>query len=126
MLPLIKSMDLLEGHNFVISCNIYSGNGPFVFHWFKDDRPFDEHVHHKIDITENFSMLTLKNLSKIDAGTYKCQVNNAFGSDSSSSVINIKGLPIFSYYKYIHLNLISVLKCGAIVSNFQRYDTVVG
>ncbi|KAJ6222590.1 hypothetical protein RDWZM_001135, partial [Blomia tropicalis] len=93
LLPLIKSMDLLEGHNFVISCNIYSGNGPFVFHWFKDDRPFNEHVRHKIDITENFSMLTLKNLSKIDAGTYKCQVNNAFGSDSSSSVINIKVSP---------------------------------
>lgn len=91
LVPLMKSIDLFENNNYGFSCNILSGSAPFVFRWFKDNRPVNENVHRRIEVIDNFSMLTLKNLTENDSGTYRCQVNNAFGSDSSSTILNIKG-----------------------------------
>ena len=113
ILPLIKSVDLLERNTFALSCNILTGNKPFIFQWFKNNQQFKDESRHKIDTTENLSILTLKNLTKTDSGTYKCQVNNAFGTDSSSSLINIKGFFLNFTFIRCEVNLVSLLKCGA-------------
>lgn len=89
--PSIKEIDLLEGSNFVLSCNVDFGTPPYDIRWFQETRQISESVNKKIDIFGGFSTLTLKNLSKLDSGIFKCQVNNAFGADSSETVINIKG-----------------------------------
>ncbi|KAJ6223718.1 hypothetical protein RDWZM_002263 [Blomia tropicalis] len=88
--PLVKSADLSEKNIFVSACNIASGIGPFTFRWFKNDQPLNETGYRKIDNTETFSMITIKSLTKKDAGIYKCQVTNLYGSDSSSTQLNIK------------------------------------
>lgn len=95
--PSIKSIDLSEGNNFVLSCQLISGSSPFDFQWFQENRRVSESANKKVGILGGFSSLTLKNLTKLDAGSFKCQVSNAFGSDSSQTVIHIKGLNICSY-----------------------------
>ena len=94
-----KTFGLLEKSNIRITCNIASGNGPISFRWFKDEKPLVEDENHKVDVMNEFSMLTLMNLQKKDAGKYTCQVNNSFGSDSSSTQLDIKGSFICFFVK---------------------------
>ena len=86
-----KTYELFENDNNRIVCNVASGSSPFTFHWFKDSLPLSENQRRKIDVTEDFSILSLKNVTKQDSGSYICQVNNSFGSDSSSTKLHVKG-----------------------------------
>ena len=108
LVPLIKSVDLFETNIYVYPCTIISGNLPVSFRWFKDDQVINDYDgnnnerQHRIEFFNNLSLLTLKNLTKHDSCTYRCQVDNAFGSDSSISVLKIKGFIFLTIFFKIY------------------------
>ena len=123
MVPLTKSFNLTEKSNNRIFCNVASGVGPFRFQWFKNDQLLNEKQRIKIDINDEFSILFLKNLTKKDSATYKCQVNNSFGSDSSSTLLIVKGFWFF-YITRLILRLNVALLCRKLI-NFEAGRCVV-
>ena len=123
MVPLTKSFNLTEKSNSRILCNVATGDGPFKFQWFKNDQLLNNNQHIKIDINEEFSVLSLKNLNQKDSATYKCQVNNSFGSDSSSTLLIVKGFWFF-YITRLILRLNVALLCRNL-ENFEAGRCVV-
>ena len=99
LVPLPKTTDSYEKKNYRLLCSIESGDPPFTFKWSKDNQPLRESQQLRIKIgyddDEGSSLLTIKNLTSTDSGTFTCQVANAFGSDQSSSLLRVKGLLLF-------------------------------
>ena len=82
---------------FVINCNYISGVAPLKFFWTKNGHsiPQSSDSRIKIDVDDDFSMITIKNIKIDDAGNYSCTVQNRFGIDSQWSMLQVKG----DYYK---------------------------
>ena len=92
LIPHAKTIEVLEKENHGLFCNIASGSPPFTFQWLKNNQPLRSTTDRvKIDVTETFSVLTLKNLSEADSATYTCKVNNVHASESSSTQLIVKG-----------------------------------
>ena len=91
LIEMKNDFDLLENISFVLQCYLLSGSKPVFFDWQKDGRKLFNSSKIKIDNFDSFSTLSLSNLYRSDSGVYICAVNNAFGNDSTSTIINVKG-----------------------------------
>ena len=91
LMEMTNSFNLLEDISFVLQCLLQSGSKPVFFDWQKDGRKLFNSTKIKIDSFDSFSTLSLNDLHRSDSGVYTCGVKNAFGNDSTSTIINIKG-----------------------------------
>ena len=91
LMEMTNSFNLLEDISFVLQCLLQSGSKPVFFDWQKDGRKLFNSTKIKIDNFDSFSTLSLNDLHRSDSGVYTCGVKNAFGNDSTSTIINIKG-----------------------------------
>lgn len=74
-----------------ILCIITKGTPPFRIEWTKNGNVIQSDENIKIKKDEEDSVLTIKSSKESDAGNYTCSVKNAFGSDSSTSQVLIRG-----------------------------------
>jgi hypothetical protein len=49
----------------------------------------------RIDSSAEYSNFIIANIDRTDSGNYSCLVRNAFGSDSQSVRLNVRGIEIF-------------------------------
>ena len=91
-MKLPKQIELLQNMSYVLQCNIQSGSIPTVtFDWNKlpNSAKLIDSSNIKIENFDKFSTLALKNVQSNDSGTYTCNVRNAHGSDSTSTLLQI-------------------------------------
>ncbi len=90
-----------EGTKFRILCSIQKGSTPLFFQWSKNNQILISRpeVNYKIETSDELSILSIASVHRSDSGNYSCFVRNAFGTDSQSVVLNVKGIFISIYYK---------------------------
>ena len=98
LIELKKDFDLMEKMNsFTLHCYIQSGSTPLFFDWHKNGHRLFNSSKVNIVNFDSLSTLSLTELHRSDSGAYICSVKNAFGNDSTSTIINIKGF-VFLYF----------------------------
>ena len=90
----IPSRDQNEGSLFSIMCSLQEGSPPFFFEWSKNGRAIKSspEVNYKIEISDSFSLLSIKKLIRNDSANYTCTVKNTVGSDAQHFLLTVKGI----------------------------------
>ena len=86
---------LKEGSYFTTLCTAHSGSVPLFFSWFKDGQVIPKQSNEiTINSGDTQSILNIKKLKAKDSGNYTCSVRNAFGEDSHSIRLIVRGLNV--------------------------------
>ena len=93
LIPVLKQGVQKVNTNFQITCSVQEASQPFFFDWHKNGRPLKTgpDVSYKVDIFDISSTLTIKKIQRSDQANYTCLVKNAFGSDSQTVQLIVKG-----------------------------------
>lgn len=89
-----SKLDIFAGSSFTSLCSSLTGSQPLKFEWFKNEVPVQDE-RFKVLSLDIMSTLSIAKVDTSDADNYTCIVRNAFGSDSVSTVLNIKGILFF-------------------------------
>ena len=99
LMEMRKDFGLIEGMDlFLLQCYLLSGSKPVFFDWHKNGQRLFNSSKVKIDNFDSLSTLSLTELHRSDSAVYSCGVKNAFGNDSTSTIINIKGFLLISNF----------------------------
>ena len=82
-----------EGTYFTVSCAIERGSQPLFFQWFKNGQTINKKSD-DLQITllnDMQSILNIKKVTSNDSGNYTCEVKNAFGDDTFTSQLIVRG-----------------------------------
>lgn len=94
------------GHNIIVTCAVMKGKPPLKFTWLKDGRNIKGGV--SINNIEKASNLVIDPIVKLSSGNYTCISENAFGKNSYSAFLRVKGMLCwFLSYR----NSIITIKC---------------
>lgn len=95
--PLLVPPDLTEGRKVFLNCQAVKGERPYRFEWMFDGKSlvYDSNVHVQSP-DEDISILIINELKYKNIGNYSCRVSDKFKTDSSSVLIEFKGIPIDS------------------------------
>ena len=104
---LVKDVELVPNMTFVLTCNPLSGSKPFVFTWTKDGQKLHNSNDLKIESLESVSLLTIHQLRPNDSGLFQCSATNAFGVDSTSTTLIVKGFYLF--FSFLFFDILSML-----------------
>ncbi|KAG1651109.1 Down syndrome cell adhesion molecule-like protein Dscam2 [Nymphon striatum] len=93
-LPMIQPFFFMENMNaddvVQVSCSVISGDPPFEFKWFKDDKPMPWGLGVDIQSTNRYSsVLFIESLQQVHEGTYTCKVSNLAGARNYSSSLHV-------------------------------------
>ena len=82
------------GTKFRVMCSIEKGSTPLMFQWFKNNEKLDtdSKSDYNIETSDDFSVFSIKSVSKIDSANYSCNVRNAFGTDSQTVLLSVRGI----------------------------------
>ena len=98
-------LDLQVGQRTSVPCLVSSGSPPYKFEWIKDGLVISSNERTSIGEFEGVSTLVIKETSIEDAGNYTCIAKNAFGSDSFTAKLTLKGkmyhIPMYSVFQLI-------------------------
>lgn len=129
----LKSKQAIKaGGSLSLTVNISGIPSPKVA-WLKDGKPMEKSPRLSIDMTEEFSTLTIKNATLEDAGMYKMTAENVVGKAEADFEVLIKGIKQLNFghdetvfffqhkitaYLYIHFlpALLSLSFIGKLVS----------
>ena len=98
LLELPKKTELVANMTHIFQCNLLAGTQPVTFEWHRDGQPILSSDDNRLKIDSSmktFSSLSIHMLRPTDAGGYTCRATNAFGSDSSFTVLLVSGLICF-------------------------------
>ena len=87
---------LKEGSFFSAVCTAQSGSVPLFFNWYKDGQAISSQSNEITinSVSEMQSILNVKKVKAKDSGNYTCSVRNAFGEDSHSIRLIVRGLNV--------------------------------
>ena len=88
------------GTRLKIFCAVQKGQKPFEFEWYKNDQLISTKYHnhkYQIDSDDDTSHLAITNLDLNDSANYSCTVRNDHGSDLQTTILIVKGLPMFFF-----------------------------
>ena len=94
MRPQLSHIKQIIGTTFQPFCSVESGSVPLFFEWSRNGQSLKSgpEIGYKIDNSEMFSIFTIKTIDTSDVGNYSCRVRNAFGSDTQTVLLSIKGI----------------------------------
>lgn len=96
--PLSGDLKQREGSRLMLTCAATYGQTPILFAWKKDGREVQGSTkEYQVTVDELSSMLLVKNVSRIHAGSYSCTASNAHGTDSQSSLLTVQCLKFFFF-----------------------------
>jgi hypothetical protein len=97
LLALSQQNTVSEGVLFRSYCSIQSGTKPLFFQWSKNGQILSNspQTRYKIENFEDHSFLKILSVIRTDSGNYSCIARNAFGTDSQSTMLLVKGLNNF-------------------------------
>ena len=72
-----------EGQNVTLFCNV-SGNPLPKLTWTIDGSPVNTMVNPRISLSSDKKDLTIRNVSRLDSGEYRCVANNSLGNAISN------------------------------------------
>jgi len=103
---------LSEGSQFRLFCSRSAGDKPLFFQWSKNGRTLSNtpQVNYKIENSDDFTIFTINSVERNDSGNYSCIVRNAFGEDTKSSQLIVKGLIQYILITSTHINELLILK----------------
>ena len=84
---------LNEASYFTVSCAIERGSQPLFFQWHKNGHSINKQSN-QIQINSlgnKQSILTIEKVTSNDSGNYTCEVKNAFGEDTFTSQLIVRG-----------------------------------
>ncbi len=83
-----------EGTKFRVFCSIQKGSNPLFFQWAKNEEIISSkhETNYKIETSDEHSILIISSVRRSDSGNYSCFVRNAFGTDSQTVVLNVRGI----------------------------------
>ena len=89
----VKSDILPEGALFSALCVAYKGSQPLFFQWSKNGQTLTKQTDdlHINAVGKTQSILNIEKLKANDSGNYTCSVRNAFGFDSHSISLVVRG-----------------------------------
>jgi hypothetical protein len=92
--PSLTHRNQTEGSYFQLLCTVQEGSLPLFFEWSKNGHSVKANpdVNYKIDNFDRSSTFTIAKIDRKDAANYTCVVRNAFGSDSQSVLLTVKGM----------------------------------
>ncbi len=93
-MSLVSVINQTEGTKFRQFCSIQKGSGPLFFQWTKNEQILSSkpEVNYKIETSDEHSIIIISNVRRSDAGNYSCIVRNAFGTDSQTVSLNVRGI----------------------------------
>ena len=76
-----------------MSCAVEKGSLPLFFQWFKNGQTINKQSDDlQISLfNELQSILNIKKVTSNDSGNYTCEVKNAFGEDTFTSQLIVRG-----------------------------------
>ena len=85
-----------ENSYFTALCAAQRGSVPLFFNWFKDGQAILSQSNEiKINsVSKMQSFLSIEQVKAKDSGNYTCSVRNAFGEDSHSIRLIVRGLNV--------------------------------
>jgi hypothetical protein len=91
---LVSVINQTEGTKFRQFCSIQKGSSPLFFQWTKNEQILSSkpEVNYKIETSDEHSIIIISNVRRSDAGNYSCIVRNAFGTDSQTVSLNVRGI----------------------------------
>jgi hypothetical protein len=95
-------------------CHTFAGTKPVFYQWTKNGQVLanSPQSDYKIETFEDNSQFVIKSVDRTDSGNYSCIARNAFGTDSQSALLIVKGLKNSFrnkiYSKIISYKIISV------------------
>ena len=95
-----SNLTIPEGKPANISCKATGSPKPTLRWTFSEDRDLPQGA--VVEYYESRSLLKLKNVSKVMAGTYKCTAKNKANSTTATATLRVLGMPWF-YTDYIDL-----------------------
>jgi hypothetical protein len=92
--PFHSKDEIREGFAFRLLCHTRSGTKPVFYQWTKNGQTLanSPQSDYKIEIYEDHSQFVIKSVDRNDSGNYSCIARNAFGTDSQSALLIVKGL----------------------------------
>jgi hypothetical protein len=102
LLPLPSQSVLTEGLSFRLFCHSSGGTKPVFFQWSKNGINLNNkpESRYKIETFKDNSQFGIENVDRSDSGNYSCIAKNAFGSDTQSALLIVKGLIHFFYFSH--------------------------
>ena len=82
-----------EDAYFSVSCSVERGSQPLFFQWYKNGQQINKQSDY-LQITSLNDMQSILNIKKVtsnDSGNYICEVKNAFGEDTFTSQLIVRG-----------------------------------
>jgi hypothetical protein len=84
------------GSPFRIYCSTFAGEKPLFFQFTKNGQTLSNNpeANYKIESSEDLqvSVFSIKSVERSDSGNYSCISRNAFGSDSQTVQLLVRGL----------------------------------
>ncbi|KAM7308571.1 hypothetical protein ISCGN_012205 [Ixodes scapularis] len=90
--PFSFPTDLSEGVSVQVLCAISKGTLPVYFTWLKDGKTLRE-TRAKITTADKFSVVQIDAVAPADVGNYTCFAKNLQGTDSHSSMLEVRAPP---------------------------------
>ena len=82
-----------EDAYFSVSCPVERGSQPLFFQWYKNGHliPKQSNELEILSIGDMQSFLNIKKVTSSDSGNYTCEVKNAFGEETFTSQLIVRG-----------------------------------
>nr|XP_015910422.2 Down syndrome cell adhesion molecule-like protein 1 isoform X1 [Parasteatoda tepidariorum] len=85
--------NLSEGDQARLGCIINKGDSPLKFRWFLNNKEIQNGSQFHISTQASISVLEVKQLSGFSRGNFTCQVNNAAGRDTYTTLLAVNAPP---------------------------------
>jgi len=93
----------IEGSNAILEC-LASGFPKPQIVWSKDGIQITESLDKRYHLTENGSLLVIKDVQTEDNGKYECLLTNAVGTAKGVSTLTVLAGKLPHYFFFLHLN----------------------
>ncbi|GBL76508.1 Hemicentin-1 [Araneus ventricosus] len=94
--PILLPDMVSVGEKVITVCGVKVGSKPMTFKWTKDGNDIKNIPQASVEVSNDYSMLSINSAKKENMGNYTCIVENAFGKDETTFPLIIKAPPFWA------------------------------